>query len=102
MPTYTFACDNCQEKWDIKLTFAEHDEKKKDYPCDKCGEQVRQLVAPLRFTLKGEGWFVNSQQNDNPYTITQNELDKNKDKMNYAEDYANRMMEKDDKKLKQG
>ena len=102
MPLYEFKCDDCRKIMQYKLTMKEHSDKKDSITCDKCGKKAIQVVAPLRFTLKGEGWFINSQQNDNPYTITQNELNKNLDQMNYAEEYANTMMERDDKNLKAG
>ena len=90
MAVYDFVCHDCKILNEIKLTFSEHSEKKNSIFCEKCGKQMTQRVVPLRFTLKGEGWFgSNANANDNPYTITQRELNKNLEKEKEIEDVAN-------------
>ncbi|SPF53531.1 hypothetical protein SBF1_6750002 [Candidatus Desulfosporosinus infrequens] len=89
MATYDFACDNCKIINEIKLTFDEHSKQKNSIVCQKCGSLMYQVVAPLRFTLKGEGWFGKSSDAiGHPYAITQRELNKNLDLENKIEDIA--------------
>lgn len=98
MPLYAFRCDHCMTQWDRKLTFAEHNVIKNNIHCETCGEKAYQAVSRLNFTLVGEGWFGKSADGiDSPYTITQNELNKNKEKFKYAEEYADKMMNNDNK-----
>lgn len=95
MPLYQFKCQDCNIVNEFKLSFSEHEKLKNNIHCDCCNKIMTQLVSPLNFTLKGEGWFVNSQQNDNPYAITQRELNKNLDTEKRIEDVANNYSEKE-------
>ena len=105
MPVYDFACDQCKVKWELKLTLAQHSAIKDYITCEKCGNIAFQVVAPLNFRLVGEGWFGRDSGCNAAgigYEVTQRELNKNLDDMNYAEEYANNMMARDDKNLAAG
>jgi hypothetical protein len=102
---YDFACERCKVKWELKLTISEHSAIKDKITCEVCGQKAFQVVAPLHFRLVGEGWFGRDggcNASGIGYEVTQTELNKNLDKMNYAEDYANAMMAEDDKNLRAG
>ena len=97
MPTYTFKCDKCMTKWDIKLTMSEHTLLKNSIHCKDCNEKATQMVAPLNFKLKGEGWFGKcSDAISDPYAITQTELNKNLEGEKRVEDYVNTMTARDE------
>ena len=45
MANYEFECEDCQEKFAVQQTFAEHDRQPKP-ECPKCGSRkVEQLVS---------------------------------------------------------
>lgn len=83
MPLYEFECENCFHKKEIKLKINELDEKKNLQFCE-CGLQLKLKVAPLRFTLNGAGWYANE---GTGYSITQREMDKNKEITNKMDDF---------------
>jgi putative FmdB family regulatory protein len=54
VPTYEYECLGCRRVFEIRqpisaapLTI-----------CDVCGGEVRRLLSPAPFILKGEGWYV--------------------------------------------
>lgn len=73
MPLYTFYCSNCNKQYDIQMKLTEHSEQKDKLQCQECNEFLTQQVAPLRFKLKGNGWF------DQDYAITSMETNSNLD-----------------------
>lgn len=87
MPLYTFACYDCNKSTDIKMTLAEHSEKKDKIHCD-CGKPMIQSVARLRFKLNGVGWY------DQDYGITEQETRTNLDFEKNIEDRYNTAMVK--------
>lgn len=93
MPCYQFKCDTCKTINEFKFSMNEHTLIKNNIHCETCNNKMVQVVAPLRFNLKGEGWFGNgyggADSNEHPYCITQRELDKNKDTEKLIEDIAN-------------
>ena len=89
MPLYEFQCTNCNLKKDIKLSFKEHAEKKELQECTSCGNMMIQVVAPLRFTLKGYGWYASDYtQGIDPHGITDTEIQKNLDEVKRVEEQA--------------
>ena len=99
MPLYQFKCDKCNIINEFKLSLLEHEKLKSEIYCEHCNDLMIQMVSPLNFRLKGEGWFQNgygdSSSVENPYSITQRELDKNIDTENRIEDIANNYSEKE-------
>lgn len=95
MPVYDFRCDRCKMKWEVKLSIQHFVTIKDDIKCNVCGEKAMNCVSPLKFRLKGEGWYNNgygdSSSVDNPYSITQNELDRNKDQAMRLEDETGKL-----------
>lgn len=58
MALYTLICYDCEKKADVKMSFAEHDEfKKNGIPCPTCGKALVQEVTKVQFGLEGTGWF---------------------------------------------
>ncbi|MBF0339148.1 MAG: zinc ribbon domain-containing protein [Nitrospirae bacterium] len=54
MPIYEFECTTCKRTQEIL-------QKLSDSPvsvCPECGGQMRKLVSPTSFVLKGDGWYV--------------------------------------------
>jgi predicted nucleic acid-binding Zn ribbon protein len=92
MPIYDYQCPKCFTMYkDIKVKLEEKDTFSRD--CENC-ENVKlvQRVAPLRFKLEGQGWFENSNE---PYAITQTELNNNLDFEKRKEDEIFTMQEND-------
>ncbi|MBF0337141.1 MAG: zinc ribbon domain-containing protein [Nitrospirae bacterium] len=54
MPIYEFECTTCKRTQEML-------QKVNDTPvsvCPECGGQMRKLISPTSFVLKGEGWYV--------------------------------------------
>ncbi len=54
MPTYEYACEQCQRVFEIR-------QKISDPPlttCEACGGSIRRLLSSTPFILKGGGWYV--------------------------------------------
>lgn len=93
MPVYDYYCPKCHNVYrDIKIPLIEKSTFKKS--CDKCGTELVQQVAQLRFKLEGAGWYEN---NDHPYSITQTELNNNLEEEKRKEDTINNMQVNDTK-----
>lgn len=98
MPLYEFACEKCKIKWEVNLTLSEHSAIKNSMRCE-CGNIGFQVVSPLNFRLKGEGWFGREGGNNAHglgYELTQREMDKSKEDVARMDDYASNMSEKDE------
>jgi putative FmdB family regulatory protein len=97
VPVYTFRCITCNFTNDVKLTMSEHEIIKNSMCCPSCEASMTQVVAPLRFKLKGEGWFGNdSAAVASAYGVTQTELNKNLEHEKRVEDYVNTMTARDE------
>jgi putative FmdB family regulatory protein len=55
MPTYTYACNSCGNRFDIFQKFS--DEPVRD--CPDCGEPVRKVFHASGIVFKGSGWYIN-------------------------------------------
>jgi putative FmdB family regulatory protein len=55
MPTYTYACNSCGNRFDIFQKFS--DEPVRD--CPNCGEPVRKVFHASGIVFKGSGWYIN-------------------------------------------
>ncbi|MBI5025626.1 MAG: zinc ribbon domain-containing protein [Nitrospirae bacterium] len=54
MPIYEYECTKCGEHTEVM-------QKITDLPlskCTSCGGEVRKLITPTAFVLKGSGWYV--------------------------------------------
>ena len=54
MPTYEYECSGCGRVFEIRQRISEPPLTR----CDTCGGQVRRLLSPAPFILKGAGWYV--------------------------------------------
>lgn len=54
MPTYEYECTSCGRVFEIRQRISEPPLS----TCDACGGQVRRLLSPAPFILKGDGWYV--------------------------------------------
>ena len=54
MPTYEYECNGCGRVFEIRQRISEPPLS----TCDVCGGQVRRLLSPAPFILKGDGWYV--------------------------------------------
>lgn len=62
MPTYDFICNNCNERFDVFLTFAEYGKKK--VSCTHCkSKDVRRRMTKVRIAKSEEG-RMDSMAND--------------------------------------
>lgn len=55
MPTYTYACDSCGNRFDIFQKFS--DEPVRD--CPSCGNPIRKVFHASGIVFKGSGWYIN-------------------------------------------
>jgi putative FmdB family regulatory protein len=54
MPTYEYECLKCRRVFEIRQRISEPALT----ACDACGGEVRRLLSPAPFILKGGGWYV--------------------------------------------
>jgi putative FmdB family regulatory protein len=54
MPTYEYECLKCRRVFEIRQRISEPALT----ACDVCGGEVRRLLSPAPFILKGGGWYV--------------------------------------------
>lgn len=55
MPSYTYECTSCQDKFDAVHSFTENPHT----VCKKCGGVLVKIIdTPPVFTLKGGGWYA--------------------------------------------
>ena len=91
MPVYDYKCEKCGNVSEQNIKLA--DKLTTKVHCN-CGGEMFQMVAPLRFTLSGQGWF-GKEGTGTGYEITQRELNKNLDLEKKVEDVAKEHMRKD-------
>lgn len=78
MPTYEYECLKCKRVFEIRQRISE--------PaltvCDVCGGEVRRLLSPAPFILKGGGWYVTDYPSESRKQALQSEKssDKSSDK----------------------
>src|SRR6476659_6269500 len=55
MPTYEYACSNCQNEWEFEQSIKDNAITE----CPKCHQQTakRQISRGTGFILKGSGWY---------------------------------------------
>jgi len=54
MPIYEYACDDCQENFEVFVGINDAPLQK----CKKCaGKKIRKLISNCSFQLKGTGWY---------------------------------------------
>lgn len=59
MPTYVYACRNCEDRFEIV-------QKMSDTPlteCQKCGGSLRKVLFPPAVVYKGSGFYVTDYKN---------------------------------------
>jgi putative FmdB family regulatory protein len=54
VPTYEYQCNKCQRVFEVRQRISEPALT----TCDACGGEVRRLLSPAPFILKGGGWYV--------------------------------------------
>jgi putative FmdB family regulatory protein len=55
MPTYSYRCATCDNRFDAFQKFA-------DDPltvCPECGGLVKRVIQPVGVVFKGSGWYIN-------------------------------------------
>lgn len=53
MPTYSYACTNCDNRFDIVQSFTEDSLTL----CDDCGGKLRKLFSAVGIVFKGSGFY---------------------------------------------
>ena len=54
MPIYEYRCLKCERQFELVRKFS-------DAPlstCPDCGGELKKLISPTSFVLKGSGWYV--------------------------------------------
>lgn len=54
VPTYEYECQGCRRVFEVRQRISEPALT----TCDACGGEVRRLLSPAPFILKGGGWYV--------------------------------------------
>jgi len=54
MPTYEYECQGCKRTLEVRQRITEAPLTR----CEACGGELRRLLSPAPFILKGEGWYV--------------------------------------------
>jgi putative FmdB family regulatory protein len=54
VPTYEYECGSCHRVFEVRQRISEPALT----TCDVCGGEVRRLLSPAPFILKGGGWYV--------------------------------------------
>ena len=54
MPTYEYECRGCSRVFEVRQRISDAALT----VCDACGGEVRRLLSPAPFILKGGGWYV--------------------------------------------
>lgn len=52
MPRYDFYCENCDDQWEVELTF---DNVKMGFTC-VCGNPMKRVYTSNPIHFKGDGW----------------------------------------------
>lgn len=54
MPIYEYECKKCNKIHEVIQKFSDDPLKN----CPDCGGEIRKLISPSTFILKGTGWYV--------------------------------------------
>lgn len=54
MPIYEYECTKCNKIHEVIQKFSDDPLKN----CPDCGGEIRKLISPSTFILKGTGWYV--------------------------------------------
>ncbi len=54
MAIYEYECLNCGNRMEVWQKITEEPLKR----CEKCGGELKRLIGPTGFILKGTGWYV--------------------------------------------
>jgi putative FmdB family regulatory protein len=90
MPTYEYECLKCRRVFEIRQRISEPALT----ACDVCGGEVRRLLSPAPFILKGGGWYVT----DYPSESRKKALESEKSSDKPAEKPADKPAAKSDSK----
>jgi putative FmdB family regulatory protein len=55
MPTYSYRCAACENRFDAFQKFAEDPLT----DCPECGGLVKRVIQPVGVVFKGSGWYIN-------------------------------------------
>ena len=55
MPTYSYACKNCEHKFGVQQSFTDEALK----VCPNCKGELRKVFGNLGVSFKGSGFYVN-------------------------------------------
>jgi putative FmdB family regulatory protein len=62
MPTYQYACPDCDYKFELKQKFTDDPVKR----CPRCERRhVYRVVGPVAVSFKGTGWYVTDSKKSN-------------------------------------
>lgn len=61
MPIYTYACDSCGHKFDLRQSFSDEPISE----CPACGAPVHRVVYPAGIIFKGSGWYITDSRKSN-------------------------------------
>ncbi|NKB80848.1 MAG: hypothetical protein GKS05_02920 [Nitrospirales bacterium] len=59
MPIYEYACDACDNQFEVKQKFSDPPVE----TCPNCGKSVRKLISVPGIVFKGTGWYVTDYSN---------------------------------------
>jgi len=53
MPGYTYKCESCEHIFDVVQRITDDPLQE----CPKCSKDIRKVLYPVGFALKGNGWY---------------------------------------------
>ncbi len=65
MPIYTYQCDECGVRFDVRQKFS-------DEPisvCPECGGHTHRVPQPVGIVFKGSGWYVKDSKGSNKLAV---------------------------------
>ncbi len=65
MPIYTYQCDECGVRFDVRQKFS-------DEPisvCPECGGHTHRVPQPVGIVFKGSGWYVKDSKGSNKLAL---------------------------------
>jgi putative FmdB family regulatory protein len=67
MPIYEFECTDCQERFEVRMSFS--DPLPECCPRKGCNGKVRKLFSPPAIIFKGSGFHVNDYGSSGPKSV---------------------------------
>jgi putative FmdB family regulatory protein len=61
MPVYTYECDECGVRFDLRQKFSDDPASE----CPECGGHVHRVPQPVGIVFKGSGWYVKDSKGQN-------------------------------------